>query len=219
MKNYKKLRILCISAHPDDEIGGCGGYLLNCKKEKAIIKLVLLTNGEDNGNLKEKGKQREGEYKRMANLLGAEVSLLNFKRYFSLDFEKTILPLVQEIRKFRPTCILVPWEGERHPEHKEAFAITLEAIRLARKNKYLFLGKPVKVEELREYELDVTFDSFNILEDISKVINEKEKLFSVYRSQLKNKNYLAAFKGLNQYRGITYRKGTYAEAFRVRYVM
>lgn len=220
MEPFTKQSILCISAHPDDEVGGVGGTLLKFKRAGARLTLVLLTSGEmpDGEAASRLSETRIGEFQAVARELGATAKFLNFVRYFQFSLE-TLIPLVREIRATKPSIVFAPSTSEEAPEHVMAGRLAKEACRMTRRSKLFSLGQPWRVSELREYELDNAMTTFDLLEDISDVIDEKKKLFNLYASQTSNKDYVSAFVDLNQYRGITKRTGRFAEAFRINRIL
>ncbi|MFZ2640275.1 MAG: PIG-L family deacetylase, partial [Verrucomicrobiia bacterium] len=47
-KFQKEDRVLILAPHPDDEIIGCAGVILHALKSGAAVKVVYLTNGDNN---------------------------------------------------------------------------------------------------------------------------------------------------------------------------
>lgn len=210
-------RILCFSAHPDDEIGGAGGFLLKARAQGALIQLVLACDGASQKGKRSAAEERLirlKEFDEVGRRLGATTVFLNFRRYFQFDITTTILPCVEVIRKFRPSMVLVPHRGERHVEHATLFRIVREACWIARGKRFSERGEPWLIRELREYELDTPLELVTDLEDITEMASAKEELFKVYVSQLANKDHLQAMRGLSTYRAIVGRCGQFAEAFR-----
>lgn len=216
MNNPQPPRILCISAHPDDEVGGAGGTLLKFRNMGSPITLVLLGLGEQPDTPEEQAQadMRLAEFRRVGERLGGKTEFLNFPRYFQFSLEN-ILAIARIIRLSGADIVFAPSTLEEHPEHVMAGRLAKEACRVARKKKYFTLGEPKRVTELRLYELDNAFTTFDMLEDITDVMEDKKRLFQTYESQKQNKDYVSAFVGLNQYRGITKRTGRFAEAFRI----
>jgi LmbE family N-acetylglucosaminyl deacetylase len=186
----------------------------------ARLTLVLCTSGEaaDLSKPKAEADQRVAEFRAVAAALNADAVFLGLTRYFSFSLDN-ILKIVPLIRSARPDIVFAPSLIEEHPEHVLASQIAREACRISRRSKFPSLGAPWKVGEFREYELDTAFTTFDTLEDISEAMPAKRELFRLYDSQMKNKDYVAAFMGLNRYRGLTKRAGDYAEAFRTTRVL
>lgn len=109
------LRLLCITAHPDDESGAFGGALLLAHRDGVETSLLCLTDGqaahyrggvEDNAEL---GRQRRAE-------LAAACELLNVTRHEVMhypdgellhqDFYKLTSNIVARIRTLRPQVVL-----------------------------------------------------------------------------------------------------------------
>src|SRR5664279_1856931 len=83
----KKLKLLAVLAHPDDESLGFGGMIAKYAAEGVETYLVTATRGErgrfgalgKNGNPTEVGRVREQELRAAAAVLGIrELSILNY---------------------------------------------------------------------------------------------------------------------------------------------
>lgn len=213
----RQKKILCFSAHPDDEIGGAGGFLLKARAQGAAVQLALACDGASQKGERSAAKERRirlKEFEEVGRRLGATTTFLDFPRYFSFDLSKTILSCVEVIRKFRPDIVLVPHRDERHAEHAALYRIVREACWIAKGKRFSEQGNPWEIKELREYELDAPLTIVTDLEDITYFADAKEELFKVYASQLANKDHLEAMRGLSKYRAIVGRCGRFAEAFR-----
>ncbi|MGB7189107.1 MAG: PIG-L family deacetylase, partial [Acidobacteriaceae bacterium] len=109
------LRLLCITAHPDDESGAFGGALLMAHREGADTSLLCLTDGqaahfrggvEDNAEL---GRKRRAELAAACELLG--VTRHEVLRYpdgglAHQDFYRLTGDIVARIRALRPQVVL-----------------------------------------------------------------------------------------------------------------
>ena len=62
---------------------------------------------------------------------------------------------------------------------------------------------------------DKPMSNIDFLRDISDVIDQKKQLLSLYDSQTKQKDLISAMEGLNRFRGVMYKTGNYAEAFKI----
>ena len=109
------LRLLCITAHPDDESGAFGGALLMAHGAGAETNLLCLTDGqaahyrggvEDNAEL---GRQRRAELAAACKLLGVtrhEVLHYPDAELLHQDFYKLTSDITARIRTMRPQVIL-----------------------------------------------------------------------------------------------------------------
>ncbi len=215
--NFKNLRVLSLSAHPDDEIGGAGGLLLQARQGGAILKLVLcLDPSESRLDLSpdQEKEARLDEFQKVAGLLDCAWAYLGMPRYPAVNMD-TILPVVKEIREFKPDIVLTLSEQDYHPDHRAVCAITKEAIWQAGRNAFPECGQPHKTKTLIQYEADKPMSDISFLRDISDVMDQKRQLLGLYDSQVKRKDLIAAVEGLNRFRGVMYKAGAYAEAFKV----
>ncbi len=142
-------RMLVVTAHPDDEVGGFGGTLMKYRAEGVATYVVSLTAGEagtHRGLAKsdaELAEARRAEFATACNILKiSQAWVLDYKDG-ALDREnlyRVVGDLVQRIRELRPQVVLTfgP-EGAvtGHPDHSMASAFATLAFQWAgRKNRY-----------------------------------------------------------------------------------
>ena len=108
-------RMMCLTAHPDDESGAFGGALLMAHDkgvETTVICLTEGTAGSFRGNAtsdEELASLRRGEFHAAARLLGlTHAELLHYPdgRLDQQNFYELAGVLVEKIRKYRPQVIL-----------------------------------------------------------------------------------------------------------------
>ena len=109
------LRLLCVTAHPDDESGAFGGALLMAHRDGVDTSLLCLTDGqaahyrggvEDNAEL---GRQRRAELAAASEILGiTRIEVLHYPdgELLHQDFYKLVSDVVARIRRLRPQVIL-----------------------------------------------------------------------------------------------------------------
>jgi len=126
------LRLLCVTAHPDDEAGGFGGTLALYSERKVETYVVCLTPGQaarNRGGAKsdaELSAMRREEFARACKLLmitHGEVLDFADAALDRADFLAVTGALVQRIREFRPQVVLtIGTEGAvtGHPDHTMA---------------------------------------------------------------------------------------------------
>lgn len=205
-----------VSAHPDDEVHGAGGTLLKFKAAGAELMFVLAIDpGEEkkNRSAEEERRIRLTEFQGMAREFGAKNFFLDLQHYPRLTRD-AVVPLVKAIREFRPEIVMILAEDDYHIEHKQTARLVKRSVWHARRDAFVSCGEPYTTEEIWEAEGDRPLHDPNHLEDISNFMDEKLRMFSLYHSQLQAKDLHDAVSGLNCYRGVMYKKGRYAEAFR-----
>lgn len=126
----KRLKLLAVLAHPDDESLGFGGTLAKYAAQAVETYLVTATRGEHGrfgslgmgGDPVEVGRVREAELRAAAAVLGIrEVSLLNYPDGAVDQVEATtaIRGVVSHIRRIQPDVVVTfgPEGAYGHPDH------------------------------------------------------------------------------------------------------
>jgi LmbE family N-acetylglucosaminyl deacetylase len=157
-------KILVIAPHPDDEVIGCGGFILNKIKEGNKVFVIFF------GYIG--GKEREIEANEVKKKAGiSSISFFNVKEPFEFN-NKNLKLLIKEIRNIDPHIILVPHKEEGDRDHKVCYEICREAIWMSKipedKNKGHKNSPTVLL-----YEVHSPLTEVNYYEDISKVITKK----------------------------------------------
>lgn len=126
----KKLKLMCILGHPDDESLGTGGILAKYASEGIETYLVTATRGErgwfgpkdENPGLAELGRIRERELLSAADVLGLqEVSILDYVDgdFDQADPKEVIGKIVGHIRRVKPDVVVTFDQNGLygHPDH------------------------------------------------------------------------------------------------------
>ena len=126
----KKLKLLAVLAHPDDESLGFGGTLARYAVEGVETYLVTATRGEagrfgslgKSGDPVEVSRVREAELHAAAAVLGIrEVSILGYRdgAVDRVPYAIAIRAIVSHIRRIQPHVIVTfgPDGGYGHPDH------------------------------------------------------------------------------------------------------
>jgi LmbE family N-acetylglucosaminyl deacetylase len=137
----KKLRLMCVLAHPDDESLGNGGVLAKYAAEGIETYLVTATRGERGwfGSQEEYpgaealGKRREAELYAAAAVLG--LRRVDFLDYIDGDLdqapaEEVIAKIAVHLRRVKPQVVLTfgPDGAYGHPDHIAISQFTTAAI-------------------------------------------------------------------------------------------
>ena len=143
------LRLMCVTAHPDDEAGGFGGSLRLCHDRGVETCVVCLTPGQAASH--RGGARTDQELVAMRRKeFAASCQILKVSRGIVLDYPDgqlhrqdlyhVVCDLTLHVREFRPQVILTfgPEGGVTgHPDHSMASVFTTLAFEwAARSNRY-----------------------------------------------------------------------------------
>jgi LmbE family N-acetylglucosaminyl deacetylase len=220
---YLNKKILIISSHADDHIS-CAGTVFKLQEEQGMIPFELVltdsSRGQDfraekTGNRKVVSTMRAKELSEASQFLGIRQTFFLKEPDMGLQIRPELLFAVAKIiRLIQPQIIFINGEFDAHPDHRAAFRISLDAIKLAamgvetKKLGPLFRTPVVLCTE------QMLPDRIQILVDITRFIGKKDQLLAIYKSQMSPKS-LAFEKGMIAVRGYHLRKsdGFAAEAF------
>lgn len=222
-KNFNTNNILVISSHADDHIS-CAGTILKLQEERGMVPFELILTDSSRGQdfrAKKQAKREKVSALRLKELSKAS-KFLGIRQTFLLkqpDFglqrtPELVFQVAKVIRRVRPKVVIINGEFDIHPDHQAAYRIALDALKLAAMGVDVGkLGVPVRVPVALCVEQTLP-DRVQILVDVTRFLDKKEKLLSIYRSQMSPRS-LALERGMMAVRGYHLRKpeGLFAEAF------
>ncbi len=187
-KPYIPVDILAFGAHPDDVEMGCGGLLALAQSRGARTAIVDCTRGEmaSRGTAEERGD----ESAEAAIILGVTARRnLNLGDGRLMDTPENRDIIATEIRRFSPKLILIPYAGDRHPDHDAAGRMIQAAIFYARMKNRIIVDRETGVE-LKSHAPDLSLvfpmhemELPTIVVDVSAVHIRKMAAVRAYRSQ------------------------------------
>ena len=209
-----KNKILIVSAHPDDEVLGCGGTAAKHSLSGERVEQVFVSDGESSRDkFSKKNKQKTINSRLLASKKAAKI--LGIKNTTSINFPDNkldsvpLLEIIKEIEKkifqFKPTIIYTHSDLDLNIDHQIVSRAVMTACRpinnLSVKEIYFF-------EVLSSSEWGhKSKKSFmpNYFVDISKTINLKIKAFKFYKKEIKKYPHSRSIEGvkiLSKYRGL-----------------
>ncbi len=214
----ERKRILVIAPHADDEVLGCGGYLLHQKALGADIMIIIGTIG--GRDKRQSFKTRFSEFKEVCKALNAKSVILFIDRDARLDtipsFNITC-NLDQQIDSFRPDEVFINYRS-LHQDHIKMYDCALASMRLRE-------GYAPRMVALYEYPFATTqvgpIGGGFMYHDITDCIDGKVGLFELYGSQIRQTPSplnSEGIKALARIRGVECGVG-YAEKFYVQKAM
>lgn len=178
----QRKRILVIAPHADDEVLGCGGYLLHQKDAGADITIVVGTIG--GVDPKQNKETRLAEFNAVCDRLGAYRHILFFGKDALMDTIPSF-DIISELDKivdaFRPDEIFINYRSH-HQDHMKMYDCALASCRGRE-------GYSPNAVVLYEYPFIISkmesVGGGNMFHDITDCISEKVELFNMYGSQVR----------------------------------
>lgn len=176
-------KILVIAPHADDEVLGCGGYLLSQKEQGAIIHILFGTIG---GSHKlQNYEKRYEEASEATKALGATFSVAFVNKDAEMDMlgAKEIVSMIDaELDSFKPDEVFINYPST-HQDHVKLYECAMASMRLRD-------GYFPKFIALYEYPFilnqSVEISGGKMFFDIEKYAEEKSKIFcECYPSQVR----------------------------------
>lgn len=201
-------RLMCVTAHPDDEAGGFGGTLLKYRDRGAETSVVCLTPGQAGSHRGiAKNDQELADLRRQEFIASCEI--LKVSRPIILDYpdgqlyrqelNRVVYDLTMRVREFRPHVMLTfGAEGgvTGHPDHSMAGIFGTLAFHWAgRSNRYADQVKngsgPHLTQKLYYQTADfalpnrppITFSPKSATIDIAKYLETKIAAFKAHTTQ------------------------------------
>jgi LmbE family N-acetylglucosaminyl deacetylase len=155
------LKLMCVTAHPDDECYAFGGALALAADRGVETYVVCLTDGQaasnrgDAGTAEALGKMRREEFRRSCEVLGVtQHELMDYHdgRLEFVEFSLAAKRMVERMRRFQPD-VVITFGGDggqnTHGDHMIASALTTAAFHWAGQAKrYPDAGSPHQAKRL-----------------------------------------------------------------------
>lgn len=198
-----KLDVLALSAHPDDTELCCGGTLAALVNQEKKVGVVDFTRGEM--GTRGTPEQRLKEAENAAHIIGLEVrenlGLPDSQIESNRMYQKKI---IQKIRAYRPHVCLVGAPSDRHPDHRNATQLALDAIYFSGLAKIETTDENENPQERwrpshmlhfmqdRPFKPDLVFDITDTFETKKKAILAFESQFNVQNSGDEPETYISS---------------------------
>jgi len=179
---------LIISPHPDDETLGCGGVILRARKENEEVYWLVVTNMSIEGGFSEE------QILIRNNEIDEVAKSYDFTNVFKLDFIPSRLDTLTKseiikafsdiVSKVEPTDIYIPFINDAHSDHKVVFQAGCAISKWFRHNS---IERLYAYETQSETDFNYNYASLgfrpNIFVDISKFLDKKIEIASLYKSE------------------------------------
>lgn len=199
----KKLKVLVLAPHNDDEILGVGGTILKYIRNSHEVYVCEMTSGPMYKILQEEARKAH-------NFLGIKKTFFlnlpvgKLKILEPYEINAKINEVVEEVR---PDIVYLPFVGDMHIDHKETADSAMVALRPINQK---LVREIYMYETLSETGWNVPIEGRNYVPntwvDISEYLQDKLTAMRYYESQLLDYPHprsIEAIKALAMYRGTT----------------
>jgi len=185
---YIPVDILAFGAHPDDVEMGCGGLLALAQSRGARTAIIDCTRGE----MASRGTAEERDVESAA---AAAILRVTARRNLNLGDGRLMDTLenrdiiAAEIRRFTPKLLLIPYAGDRHPDHDAAGRMIQAAVFYARMKNRILIDQETGTElAAHAPDLSLVFPMHEmerptLVVDVSAVHGQKMEAVKAFRSQ------------------------------------
>lgn len=174
-------KILVIAPHADDEVLGCGGYLISESRKGSEIKIVIGTIG---------GLDKRQDFSTRLNEAFAVADCLKAKMVFIFKGMDAMMDTIPEreivsaidkiVDEFRPDEILINCISH-HQDHRKMYYAAMASMRMREG----YMPKMIALYEYPCLEPGETIEGGRCYHDISDVVEEKVKMLDLYASQIR----------------------------------
>lgn len=183
------MKIVVISAHPDDEVLGCGGTLLKHKHKGDEIHWIIVTSTFENQGFSEDFIQcRQQEIEKITTFI--EFSSVHNLNYPTKSLDSSLLnkmiPQISAIfKEIKVEIIYVVNRSDAHSDHR----VTFDAVMACTKSfRYPHIKKVLMYECVSETEFAAALPENvfipNYFVDISPYLEKKIEMMKIYTSEL-----------------------------------
>jgi LmbE family N-acetylglucosaminyl deacetylase len=184
------MNVLVIAPHPDDEVLGCGGTIHRLVGRGHRVTVAIVTRGWSPLYCLEEVEQVRGEARRASERLGvAELRFMDLPSTGLKDLPANTLndAFRDLVRAIVPEWVFLPFPGDRHEDHRQAYAAACVALRPTRPNPAVTTIACYETPSETHWHspgLEPAFDP-NWFVDISEHLDAKLQALQCYGSQLK----------------------------------
>lgn len=184
------MSILIFAPHPDDEVLGCGGSIVQHIAEGRCVHMAFLSSGEQGvPGVREEDAAvvRESEARQAAGALGVPEGNLHFLRLpdggldpSSAEQFRVVLALLRELR---PAVVYLPHPGDGSFDHQQAHRLIWLALEMSGSRNYAAAGTPHWVPTVLGYEVWEPLARPALLVDLGRAAERKVRALACYSSQ------------------------------------
>ena len=188
------MSVVCIVAHPDDEVLGVGGTLARHAADGDEVHICILSDGvtsryDETDAADAEIKQRRQRAQRAADTLGATVSLHGFpdNSFDTVPLLDIVQTIEAEIAEHEPDTVYTHHYGDLNVDHELSCRATITATRPLAKSdvKRVLAFETLSASEWSVPSPDNAFQPTSFV-DVSDYLDIKADALSVYQRELRD---------------------------------
>jgi LmbE family N-acetylglucosaminyl deacetylase len=184
-------RALVFAPHPDDEVFGCAGAIMQHVADGDEVAVIVVTDGAF-GAGEEYAHTRQAESNAAGKILGYGAPIFWGLPDRGLIFDNALVDrIAATLTEYRPALVYAPSWWEIHPDHSALSLAVTQAVSRTTEAVQLFL-----------YEVGVPLHP-NLLLDISARLGKKQAAMACFTSQMAQQAYGDHVLALNRFRTYT----------------
>lgn len=208
-------RVLVIAAHPDDEVLGVGGTIINHANNGDVVHIMIMAEGITSRSDKRDVESNQDELRALhakcnevSKVLGAEKLIMcKFpdNRMDSVDLLDVVKVIEKEVDSFKPEIVYTHHAGDVNIDHTVTHNAVLTACRSlpGESVKTILFFETLSSTEWQMQTCDKAFMP-NLYVDISASLEQKQKALHLYESEMRaypHPRSYEAIEHLAKYRG------------------
>ncbi|MEE6272584.1 PIG-L deacetylase family protein [Georgenia sp. MJ206] len=214
------MRVMVLAPHPDDDVIGCGGTVIQSVRAGAHVTVVYVTSGDAGaltGTPQDVAATREAEALAACAVTGVARTHFLRQREGAIDVGRDLVAvLVGLLRTARPDVVLLPHAADGHVDHVAAHHLGMRAVGGAAGPWFPEAGgDPHRTGTVLGYEVWTPIAAPALVRDVTDAHAVRLRALAEHRSQVGDFAYEQFLTGLSAYRGAPLGRDRYGEAFDV----
>lgn len=190
-------KVLVIAPHPDDEVLGCGGTILEHVNTGDHVSLCIVTEGYTPDWSEELLERKEEEIEEATNLLGIEdvyqlgLQTAKLDQVMQKELNDRLSKIMTEVD---PDILYIPSKSDLHKDHR----IIFESVLVASRPHQADIERILAYETLSETEWGQPIQNFepNWYVDITGNLEKKLEAMKAYQDELKDSPHPRSIEGI-----------------------
>ncbi len=165
--SFRKLKVICVGAHPDDPESGCAGTLVRYAELGHSVTVIYLTRGERgirDKSLDEAAAIRSAESESACKIIGAKPVFFGQIDGATEVTGAQVEAMTKMLSAENPDLVFTHWPIDTHMDHQVASFLTIRACMALRQPPHLYFFEVNSGSQSRGFLPDTYVDVSPVLE-------------------------------------------------------